>query len=772
MNIRKPVDYSEMFSSLDTIMAAQLPQMKLYCEIGRLVNARVEKGAAVAAAEYLQKTYPENSGFSPRNLRRMREFYRTYKEAPNLMSKAMKLGWTQNVVIMEADLTEIERAWYIQAAQRFSWPKLELADKIRERVHEYLILDTVDGSCYTIKNNTAQGNIISTDRKEDYMDIEKIATNCVENVISKSDYLVSHINSGDKEPSWDGDVEVYTAPGDTHKKETLYLKVPVQVKGFKSCNIKKPEITYPIEISDLRNYLQVGGTMYFVVYADPSSDNRRIYYARLLPFELKQILEQYGNQRSRRIKLRPFPTDKDEIADVFLSFARDMKKQRAAIAAQPVSWESLAKEGQLKELTFGYKGIPRKNKLAFDFMFDHGAYLYAKLPFGIELPIQHIEHVDLVKTTNNAIVRVGGEVFYNRYDVVYQKDVIELHFGKSTCCTIIRNDPNKQRFTFKLSGTLKERIRDEHFIIEAIKTGHFEVNGSPCSLAEITSEERATLDIPRREEHLAWLRSVKETLDRLHVKDDLDISCLTEIDEFNLSLLKTAVIDGKPIRIKDTGSLFGVFKVGNLRILVMAQKSKDNPKLFDFCSYNDAKLEVKAPTDEGQDVPSSYHVLLKKDAMLECCNIDYHMILEDLKRVPFSERYSEQVVLLLLEMLDAYDHSNPQDETLIAAATDLATYLRDNDPYTPRCILDLNYYQTLRRQRPLTEEERCELIKLVESPTEQEDVYVGAYLLLGNQAAAEMHFSKLEPTHREIIQKYPIYHFWKPELVKRGESSD
>ena len=36
-------------------MAAQLPQMELYCEIGRVVSGRSEKGAAVAAAEYLQK---------------------------------------------------------------------------------------------------------------------------------------------------------------------------------------------------------------------------------------------------------------------------------------------------------------------------------------------------------------------------------------------------------------------------------------------------------------------------------------------------------------------------------------------------------------------------------------------------------------------------------------------------------------------------------------------------------------------------------------------
>lgn len=49
MNIRKPTDYATMFTILDTLMEAQLPQMELYREIGRLVSDRVEKGAAVAA---------------------------------------------------------------------------------------------------------------------------------------------------------------------------------------------------------------------------------------------------------------------------------------------------------------------------------------------------------------------------------------------------------------------------------------------------------------------------------------------------------------------------------------------------------------------------------------------------------------------------------------------------------------------------------------------------------------------------------------------------
>mgnify|MGYP004562492897 CR=1 FL=1 len=65
MNIRKPTDYATMFAALDAAVAAKLPQMELYCEIGRLVSGRAEKGAAVAASEYLQAAYPAAEGFLP-----------------------------------------------------------------------------------------------------------------------------------------------------------------------------------------------------------------------------------------------------------------------------------------------------------------------------------------------------------------------------------------------------------------------------------------------------------------------------------------------------------------------------------------------------------------------------------------------------------------------------------------------------------------------------------------------------------------------------------
>ena len=148
MNIRKNIDYSEMYEELDMLMAQQLPQMELYCGIGKAVCRRTEKGAAVMASEYLNKQYPDVKGFSPRSLRRMRDFYRTYENHPALLSRAVQLGWIQNVVIMEAELTMELREWYMKAAKQFGWSKTELINNIAENVHEYIALAVLEDECY------------------------------------------------------------------------------------------------------------------------------------------------------------------------------------------------------------------------------------------------------------------------------------------------------------------------------------------------------------------------------------------------------------------------------------------------------------------------------------------------------------------------------------------------------------------------------------------------------------------------------------------------
>ena len=156
MNIRKNIDYTEMYTALDFAMeAAGKQQMELYCEIGKAVSQRTEKGAAVAAAEYLAKKYPDVQGFSPRNLRRMRNFYRTYEDHPVMLSLALQLGWTQNVVILEADLSMELREWYLKEAGQFAWSKAELTEKIATNAYEMIDLAIDEEVCYIERREKA-----------------------------------------------------------------------------------------------------------------------------------------------------------------------------------------------------------------------------------------------------------------------------------------------------------------------------------------------------------------------------------------------------------------------------------------------------------------------------------------------------------------------------------------------------------------------------------------------------------------------------------------
>lgn len=141
MNIRKNIDYSTMYAQIDIAMQADLSQMERYFAIGQVVAERPEKGAAVVAAEYIQKNWPDAKGYSPRNLRRMRELYRVYGDCSEAITLAEQVGWTQNVVILEADLDLSLRLWYMRAVRQFGWSKLELIEMIENAAHTEIVLD-------------------------------------------------------------------------------------------------------------------------------------------------------------------------------------------------------------------------------------------------------------------------------------------------------------------------------------------------------------------------------------------------------------------------------------------------------------------------------------------------------------------------------------------------------------------------------------------------------------------------------------------------------
>ena len=157
MNVRKLVDYGTMHQELTAILAHNLPQMDEIHVIGKAISQRPEKSAAVAAAEFLQTNFPDRTGFSPRNVRRMRDFYRTYENDQTLLRLAMKIGWTLNVVIMEAELTSVQRISCLQRAAAERLSKKKLLEIILNDAFAEKPIDEPDEICYNITNTSEDG---------------------------------------------------------------------------------------------------------------------------------------------------------------------------------------------------------------------------------------------------------------------------------------------------------------------------------------------------------------------------------------------------------------------------------------------------------------------------------------------------------------------------------------------------------------------------------------------------------------------------------------
>ena len=104
--------------------------LELYTFIGQHICRQGEKAFVAHLAEMLAVQFPTLKGFSLRNLRRMRDFYRTYENNPALMEKAQSLSWTQNTVILECCESDEQRFFYIDLTVEQNLSKLALMKAI------------------------------------------------------------------------------------------------------------------------------------------------------------------------------------------------------------------------------------------------------------------------------------------------------------------------------------------------------------------------------------------------------------------------------------------------------------------------------------------------------------------------------------------------------------------------------------------------------------------------------------------------------------------
>jgi len=125
----------------EAMRAGNRELVALYWEIGKNIHAKQkELGWGKAVVETLSKDlraeFPGRSGFSARNLWKMRDLYSSYSKTPKLPPMVAEISWSKNLLILEKCKDDLEREFYLRAVARFGWTKAILQHQLENKSYE------------------------------------------------------------------------------------------------------------------------------------------------------------------------------------------------------------------------------------------------------------------------------------------------------------------------------------------------------------------------------------------------------------------------------------------------------------------------------------------------------------------------------------------------------------------------------------------------------------------------------------------------------------
>ena len=591
-------------------------------------------------------------------------------------------------------------------------------------------------------------------------DKENIAVDTVSLTLASSGNFKPNINKNDKLPSWDGEIYVYLSK--KKEKQGLYDVIPVQVKGTARDSRVAGGFKYSVQIADLKNFLECrsGTTLYFVVFIHEEDDEPKceIYYEKFLPFDLKHILKECGNQDTVTITFKIFPKKKKERARLIYDIVRDMKRQRACINADIVALEPIFKETPNPVLSLEHI-IYQEEDMQSPFPFlGRDYYLYAKRQDNIHQPVLH-GRIEGFGIPMYCPVIINDTEYFSMYERVEYVDRIVIKIGNAIEFVLPKTEKPAMTLHIHLTWKLSEDIRDVSFILDLIKYKQIKLNGAilPCELDQSSKPE---IDIEALNQHLETCQMIQTLMNAIDVTRDLDLSQVKDEQRKGLQKLYSFIVDGKKARIEFQADYDILeLEIGNLKILLFVVADKRAKQCYEIRNFNNIHNVVT--TNDG--FQTSPYVCLSEEQLMRADNIKYENFFRQLETLPLSERHVKAVTLLLYKMLHAYDKSGDIRSDILSAAIRIAEWLETHDQYSD-LIKTINKMEAIKRSRSLNEQENDVLFAIAEN-TKLEPVYRSfAYLLLDEYKSAIRFFEQIPHEKQEELKQYPISRFWPEDI--------
>ena len=592
--------------------------------------------------------------------------------------------------------------------------------------------------------------------------IESLAVGPVRDAISRCPYAKEDIKTNDKSPSWDGDIYIYSKSG--KKKEDLLGIIHSQVKGREVDTLSSDIITYPAEVSDLKNYLNNGGTLFFVVEIDPN-DERKIFYSTLLPIKLQVLFDEIKEgQVTKSITLKPFPSDdKNAVATILTNFYIDSHKQTSFTGINLPTFRELSGNKNVEKITFSTNKVgPRDNSNAdvLKAFVENEVCFYAQFKGNpAAIPVKEAGGKMIFSKVIDDPVKIDDRVFFDKYRISYSVKglIITFAFGVKLSWP---TESQQGQFNYTAPNYLRQRMASLEFLSALGRSGNFSLGDTRYIMND------PDFDATKIEREYKMCQRTTKLLEILHVEEDLDLSGLKDSDAFILSCLETAFVDNQPvggINYEHKGPTYQDLSISNLKIRVILVPNETDNKLTDIEDFFNPKRHIITYQKDNDD---NYYVLpgmslLDVNAFCSLSNIDYSRTIADYKVLSKSNPH---MLLIANETLNKMILSidKKANERIFSSALELANWLSSQSiPYitTDGCKLDI--LQLTKRKRKLNKEEIASLNDIISKEELDPFDRIGSLLLLGKKKEAKAYYKTLNKDQQTRFNLSPMHKFWK-----------
>jgi len=155
---------------LHAALAINTEVINLYWHLGNQIIKKQNWGSKLieTLSNDLQNAFPETSGFSVRNLQRMRQFAARFPSMAIMPQAVAQLPWGHISLLIHKVKDDKELVWYAEQTIAEGWPRVTLEHQIKESLFQRQAIDSVKSSNFLTRLPSPQSSLAHELLKQPY----------------------------------------------------------------------------------------------------------------------------------------------------------------------------------------------------------------------------------------------------------------------------------------------------------------------------------------------------------------------------------------------------------------------------------------------------------------------------------------------------------------------------------------------------------------------------------------------------------------------------